>query len=161
SKLLQRPAAQRIIETIRREQVANVLRGEFGVVAQAKAAGPAVMLVVTELAGGQRGAHGERVGRAARDRDLLTAAKLVLDTGGRVIQRREERHVHLFGERSEAELEQLAREGEWAARYVDAGMVANDAALHGSSALPAPRAPILDRRPPVTDQRPGRRGSGR
>ena len=161
SKLLQRPAAQRIIETIRREQVANVLRGEFGVVAQAKAAGPAVMQVVTELAGAQRGANGERVGRAARDRDLLTAAKLVLDTGGHLVQRREELHVHLFGEMSDAELEQLAREGEWPARYVDAGVVTNDGALQGSSALPAPRGSILDGRPPGNDRRPGRRGSGR
>jgi hypothetical protein len=161
SKMLQTPAAQRIIETIRHAQVANVLQGTYGVQAQAKAAGPAVMQVVTELAGAQRGTDGERVGRAARDRDLLTAAKLVLDAGGHLVQRREELHVHLFGDMSDAELEELARDGAWPARYVDAGMVTNDGVLRGSSALVAPREPILDGRPPDADRRPGRRGSGR
>ena len=161
SKLLQTPAARQILESIRRAQVQNVLRGEFGVSAQARVAGPAVMQVVTELAGAQTAADGTRIGRAARDRDLLTAAKLVLDAGGRLVQRREELHVHMFSEMSDIELETFARDGEWPERFAAVALIAPDGAPRASSAPPALQRPILEGRPTGADRRPSQRGHGR
>jgi hypothetical protein len=116
-KALRHPAVQRIIALVRDAQVALVLRGEYGVAAQAKAAAPAVMEHVTELAGARKGATGERVGRARRDADALRAAELTLTVSGDKVERKALLHLHVLEEMSEAELEALAGRGEWPERY--------------------------------------------
>src|SRR5262249_47820541 len=49
-RLLKHPVVMRIVQLIRDEQLARVLRGEFGVQSQARAAAPAIMQNLTELA---------------------------------------------------------------------------------------------------------------
>src|SRR5215475_154793 len=48
---LKHPAVRRIVELVREAQLERVMRGEYGVAATAKAAAPAVMEHVAELAG--------------------------------------------------------------------------------------------------------------
>src|SRR5262245_32347599 len=73
---LKHPAVKRIVELIRAEQVDRILRGEYGVQATAKAAAPAVIEHVAELAGGVKDkATGARVGRAKRDSDAVRGAE--------------------------------------------------------------------------------------
>jgi hypothetical protein len=117
AKALKHPAVARLIEVIRRAQVERVLTGEYGVAAQAKAAAPAVMEHVTELAGAKKGAAGERVGRAKRDADAIRAAELTLTVSGHKVERTAHVHLHVLEEMSEAELERLAEVGEWPERY--------------------------------------------
>jgi len=118
AKALKHPAVQRLIEVIRRAQVERVLTGEYGVAAQAKAAAPAVMEHVTELAGAKKDrATGERRGRAKRDADALRAAELTLTVSGHKVERTAHVHLHVLEEMSEAELERLAAAGEWPERY--------------------------------------------
>src|SRR5262245_4024662 len=50
-RLRKHPVVVRLVELIRAHQLALVLRGEFGVQSQARAAAPAVMQNLTELAG--------------------------------------------------------------------------------------------------------------
>src|SRR5262245_60492838 len=50
-RLLKHPVVVRIVQLIRDEQLARVLRGEFGVQSQARAAAPAITQNLTELAG--------------------------------------------------------------------------------------------------------------
>jgi hypothetical protein len=112
-KVLKHPACKRIIELVRCEQLERVMRGEYGVAAQAKAAAPAVMEHVTELAGGVKDkATGERRGRARRDSDALRAAELTLTVSGDKVERKQILHAHLFEQMSDAELEALAVHGE-------------------------------------------------
>jgi len=112
-KALRHPAVRRIVELVRAEQVERVLRGEYGVAAQAKAAAPAVMEHVAELAGGVKDrATGERKGRARRDADALRGAELLLTVSGDKVERKQVLHAHLFAQMSEAELEALAVRGE-------------------------------------------------
>jgi hypothetical protein len=94
-----------------------VLRGEYGVTAQAQAAAPAVMEHVTELAGAQKQADGTRKGRAKRDADALRAAELTLTVSGHKVERQAHLHLHVLEEMSEAELEALATGGTWPERY--------------------------------------------
>jgi hypothetical protein len=116
-KAVQHPAVQRLIELIRRAQVERVLQGDYGVQAQAKAAAPVVMEHVTALAGGRKGADGERVGRAKRDADALRAAELTLTVSGDKVERKALLHLHVLEEMSDAELEAYAERGEWPERY--------------------------------------------
>jgi hypothetical protein len=122
-KALRHPAVQRLIEVIRRAQVERVLQGEYGVAAQAKAAAPAVMEHVTELAGAKKGADGGRLGRAKRDADALRAAELTLTVSGHKVERQAHLHLHVLEEMSEAELEALAASGTWPERYRAVGLV--------------------------------------
>ena len=118
SRALRHPAVRRIVELIREEQVARVLRGEYGVAAQAKAAAPVVMEHVAELAGGVKDkATGERKGRARRDSDALRGAELLLTVSGDKVERKQILHAHLFEQMSEPELECLATTGEWPERF--------------------------------------------
>jgi hypothetical protein len=116
-RALKHPAVQRLIQLVREAQVERVVRGEYGVTAQAQAAAPAVMEHVTELAGANKTKTGERVGRAKRDADALRAAELTLTVSGHKVERRAELHLHVLQEMSEAELEALATGGEWPERY--------------------------------------------
>jgi hypothetical protein len=122
-RALRHPAVQRLIQLVREAQVQRVLQGEYGVAAQAKAAAPAVMEHVTELAGAKKGAAGERVGRARRDADALRAAELTLTVSGDKIERKAVAHFHMLEEMSEAELEALAGRGEWPERYRGVGLL--------------------------------------
>lgn len=111
------PAVKRLIELVRDAQVERVLRGEYGVAAQAKAAAPTVMEHLTELAGGRKDrATGSRVGRAKRDSDAIRAADLVLTTSGDKVARTAHLHLHVLEQLSDAELEAFSARGEWPAR---------------------------------------------
>jgi len=112
-KALRHPAVKRIVELVRAEQLERVMRGEYGVAAQAKAAAPAVMEHVAELAGGVKDkVTGERRGRARRDSDALRGAELLLTVSGDKVERKAVIHAHLFEQMSDAELEALAVRGE-------------------------------------------------
>jgi hypothetical protein len=117
-KALKHPVVARLVELVRHAQLERLMRGEFGVAAQARAAAPAVMQHVTELAGaaGADGA-GVRKGRAKRDADALRAAELVLTVSGDKVERAQTTVVHVLEELSEPELEALAERGEWPERY--------------------------------------------
>jgi hypothetical protein len=100
------------------------MRGEFGVAAQAKAAAPAVMEHVAELAGGRKDrATGVRVGRAKRDSDAIRAADLVLTTSGDKIARTAHLHLHVLEQLNDAELEAFSARGEWPERLAGAGLL--------------------------------------
>jgi len=114
---LRHPVVVRLIELVRTAQLERVVRGEFGVAAQAKAAAPAVMQHVTELAGARLEASGERKGRAKRDADVLRAADLVLTVSGDKVERSHATVVHVLEELSDSELERLADTGAWPERY--------------------------------------------
>ena len=117
-KALRHPAVRRIIELVRAEQLERVMRGEYGVAAVAKAAAPAVIEHVAELAGGVKDrATGERRGRARRDSDALRGAELLLTVSGDKVERKQILHAHLFEQMSEPELEVLATTGEWPERF--------------------------------------------
>jgi|SRR5262245_20468446 len=117
-RALKHPAVVRLIELVRAAQLERVLTGEYGVTAQAKAAAPAVMEHVTELAGAKQDrVTGERRGRAKRDSDALRAAELTLTVSGHKVERQAHVHLHVLEEMSEAELERLAAAGEWPERY--------------------------------------------
>jgi hypothetical protein len=126
-KALKHPAVQRVIQLVREAQVERVLQGEYGVAAQAKAAAPAVMEHVTHLAGGKKGADGERLGRAKRDADAIRAAELTLTVSGHKVERTAHLHLHVLEEMSEAELEALAGRGEWPERYRGIGLLSGPA----------------------------------
>ena len=127
---LKHPAVQRIIALVRDAQLERVMRGEFGVAAQAKAAAPTVMEHLAELAGGRKDkASGERLGRARRDADAIRAADLVLTTSGDKVVRSASYQIHVLEQLSDAELEAFSTRGEWPARLE--GIV---------GALPAPEA---------------------
>jgi len=112
-KALRHPAVRRIVELVRQEQLERVMRGEYGVAATAKAAAPAVMEHVAELAGGVKDkATGERKGRARRDADALRGAELLLTVSGDKVERKQILHAHLFEQMSDEELEALAVRGE-------------------------------------------------
>ena len=114
---LRHPVVVRLVELVRQAQLERVVRGEFGVAAQAKAAAPLVMQHVTELAGARLEASGERKGRAKRDADVLRAADLVLTVSGDKVERSQATIVHVLEELSDSELERLADLGEWPERY--------------------------------------------
>jgi hypothetical protein len=118
ARALKHPAVVRLIELVRQAQVERVLRGEYGVAAAAKAAAPAVMEHLAELAGGAKDrATGERRGRAKRDSDAIRAGEVVLTVSGDKTERTAHLHVHVLEEFSDHELEALAREGTWPERY--------------------------------------------
>src|SRR5215813_877858 len=109
AKALKHPAVVRIIALVREAQLERVMRGEYGVAAAAKAAAPAVMEHVAELAGGRKDkATGARKGRARRDSDALRAAELTLTVSGDNIARKASVTFHIFEQMSDAELESLA-----------------------------------------------------
>src|SRR5262249_39503242 len=82
-RLRKHPVVERLVALIRAHQLALVMRGEFGVQSQARAAAPAIMQNLTELAGAASpDAEGSRRGRAKRDADSIRASELVLDVGG-------------------------------------------------------------------------------
>jgi hypothetical protein len=116
-RVLKHPVVVRVIGLLREAQMARVLSGEFGVAAQAKAAAPAVMEHVTELAGAKKAADGSRAGRAKRDADAIRAAELTLTVSGHKVERTAHIHMHVLEEMSEAELEALAADGQWPERY--------------------------------------------
>ena len=103
---------QRLVEVIRRAQVDRVVAGEYGVQAQAKAAAPAVMEHVTELAG-EAGAGG--AGEAGRR--CAPGGGADVDDLGDKVERKAHLHLHVLEEMSEAELEALAAGGVWPERY--------------------------------------------
>jgi len=139
-RLVKHPVVVRIVQLIRDEQLARVLRGEFGVQSQARAAAPAIMQNLTELAGAAApDGEGKRAGRARRDADSIRAGELVLDVGGYRINRHQHEHVHqvLFEQMSDQELETLASDGTWPERLQ--GALGGAAGFTGRPALPGPR----------------------
>jgi len=121
-RALKHPAVQRIVALVRDAQVERVMRGEYGVIAQAKAAAPTVMEHVAELAGGVKDKQtGERRGRAKRDADAIRAADLVLTTSGDKVVRSATMHLHVLEQLSDQELEAFSARGEWPERL--AGVV--------------------------------------
>jgi len=124
-RALKHPAVVRIVALVRDAQLERVLRGEFGVMAAAKAAAPAVMEHVAELAGGVKDrATGERRGRAKRDADAIRAADLVLTTSGDKIERKATLHLHVLEQLSDQELERFSATGAWPERLAGvAGLV--------------------------------------
>jgi hypothetical protein len=138
-RLRKHPVVERIVQLIRDEQLAQVLRGEFGVQAQARAAAPAIMQNLTELAGAAApDTEGKRAGRARRDSDSIRAGELVLDVGGYRVQRHQHEHVHqvLFEQMTELELEVLAEQGTWPERLQ--GALGATAQFTAPAALPGP-----------------------
>jgi len=123
-RALKHPAVVRIIALVRDAQLERVLRGEYGVMAQAKAAAPAVMEHVAELAGGVKDrATGERRGRAKRDADAIRAADLVLTTSGDKVERKALLHLHVLEQLSDRELEAFSATGEWPERLAGIGLL--------------------------------------
>ncbi len=122
AKALKHAAVQRIIALVRDAQLERVMRGDYGVAATAKAAAPAVMEHVAELAGGRKDrSTGTRVGRAKRDADAIRAADLLLTTSGDKVARTAHLHLHVLEQLSDAELEAFSARGEWPERL--AGVV--------------------------------------
>jgi len=123
-RALRHPAVVRIVALVREAQLERVLRGEYGVMAAAKAAAPTVMEHVAELAGGRKDkATGARVGRAKRDADAIRAADLVLTTSGDKVLRSATVHLHVLEQLSDAELEAFSARGEWPERLGAAGVL--------------------------------------
>jgi len=123
-KALRHPAVQRIVALVRDAQLERVMRGEYGVAATAKAAAPAVMEHVAELAGGVKdGASGERKGRAKRDADAIRAADLLLTTSGDKVERKATLHLHVLEQLSDQELEAFSARGEWPERLAGVGLL--------------------------------------
>ena|SRR5262245_53295265 len=121
-RALRHPAVVRIVALVREAQLERVLKGEYGVVATAKAAAPAVMEHVAELAGGVKDkASGERRGRAKRDADAIRAADLLLTTSGDKVERKAHLHLHVLEQLSDQELEAFSATGAWPERL--AGVV--------------------------------------
>jgi hypothetical protein len=138
-RLLKHPVVVRLVELIRGHQLALVLRGEFGVQSQARAAAPAIMQNLTELAGAAApDTEGKRAGRARRDADSIRAGELVLDVGGYRVHRHQHEHVHqvLFDQMTDAELEHLAEQGSWPERFQ--GALGGVAPFTDCPSLPAP-----------------------
>src|SRR5262245_27178646 len=159
-RLRKHPVVERLVALIRAHQLARVLRGEFGVQSQARAAAPAVMQNLTELAGAAApDGEGKRPGRARRDADSIRAGELVLDVGGYRVNRHEHAHVHqvLFESMSDAELETLASDGEWTERFGSALPAAGE-----FTARPALPGPTVNGTAPLTGHGPknGRRSEG-
>jgi hypothetical protein len=71
--ILQRPEIVKLIALVREAQLAQVIRGEYGVREQAKAAAPKVLENLINKAGG-----GTPATRAEKDRDQIKAAETVL-----------------------------------------------------------------------------------
>jgi hypothetical protein len=122
-RLRKHPVVERLVALIRAHQLALVMRGEFGVMSQARAAAPAIMQNLTELAGSAPpDAAGVRQGRATRDADSIRAGELVLDVGGYRVQRHAHQHVHMLWleEMSDQELERFAADGTYPERLSEA-----------------------------------------
>ena len=123
-RALRHPAVERIVALVREAQLERVMRGEYGVVAAAKAAAPTVMEHVAELAGGRKDkATGARVGRAKRDADAIRAADLVLTTSGDKVARTAHVHLHVLEQLSDAELETFSATGAWPERLAGVGLL--------------------------------------
>jgi hypothetical protein len=137
-RLLRHPVVVRLVQLIREHQLALVLRGDFGAQASARAAAPAVVEHLTELAGAQRERDGTRRGRAGRDRDAIAAGQVVLDVAGVRVQRHQHQHVHqvLLEEMSDGELEAFSTTGAWPTRLQTALGTADP--FTPLPALPAP-----------------------
>jgi hypothetical protein len=157
ARVLRHPATRALIEKIQQEQLKRVLEGTYGVQATARAAAPAVMEHVVELAGAKKGADGERVGRARRDADALRAAELTLTVSGDKHEQVEVLHAHLFAEMTDGELETLAERGLWPERY--AAMQLPGPA--GSTTPMAPAAATVRDPPRAAGPRPGPGGRRR
>jgi hypothetical protein len=158
-RLLRHPVVVRLVELIREHQLALVLRGDFGAQATAKAAAPAVVEHLTELAGAQRAGDGTRRGRAGRDRDAIAAGQVVLDVAGVRVQRHQHQHVHqiFLEEMSDAELEAFASDGTCPERLQ---ALAPPGEFTGLPALPAPavNGPGVPARVDPRSRGPGGRG---
>jgi hypothetical protein len=138
-RLLKHPVVVRIVQLIRDEQLARVLNGEFGVQSQARAAAPAIMRNLTDLAGAAApDGAGQRPGRARRDADSIRAGELVLDVGGYRVQHHQHAHLHqvIFDQMTDIELEKLATNSEWPERFK--GALGGVGDFTPPVALPAP-----------------------
>jgi hypothetical protein len=159
-RLRQHPVVARLVALIRAHQLALVLRGEFGVQSQARAAAPAVVEHLTELAGAQRAGDGTRRGRAGRDRDAIAAGQVVLDVAGVRVQRHQHQHVHqvFLEEMSDAELEAFASDGTCPERLQ--GALGPPDQFTGLPALPTPavNGPGVPARADPRPRGPGGRG---
>jgi hypothetical protein len=137
ARVLRHPAVRALIEKIQRAQLERVLEGSFGVQATAKAAAPAVMEHVVELAGARKGADGERLGRARRDADALRAAELTLTVSGDKREQVAALHVHLLESMTDGELEDLAERGIWPDRYAQMQLPGPDASTTSAASVAA------------------------
>ncbi len=159
-RLKQHPVTRRLVELIQRHQLERVLKGEFGAQATAKAAAPAVVEHLTELAGAQRECDGTRRGRASRDRDAIAAGQVVLDVAGVRVVKHQHQHLHmlLLEEMTDGELERFAADGTCPERLQ--GALGAPGEFTGSPALPAP-AVNGAAGGPRTSPRPSRISGGR
>jgi hypothetical protein len=149
ARVLRHPAVRALIEKIQQAQLQRVLEGTYGVQAQAKAAAPHVMEHVVSLAGGKKGADGERIGRARRDSDALRAAELTLTVSGDKREQVAALHVHIFNQMTDDELERLATDFEWPERFAQMQLPGPGASttsappvaatVHGAPATPGGR----------------------
>jgi hypothetical protein len=137
-RLLRHPVTRRLVQLIQDYQLQQVLRGEWGAQATAKAAAPEILSHMSELAGAQRDRDGARRGRAARDRDAIAAGTVVLDVAGVRVNRHEHRHLHqlVLDQMSDQELEAFASDGTCPERLQ--GTLGGPGEFTSLPALPAP-----------------------
>jgi hypothetical protein len=137
ARVLRHPAVRALVEKIQAAQLQRVLEGTYGVQAQARAAAPEVMSMVSELAGARKGADGERLGRARRDADALRAAELTLTLSGDKREQVAALHVHLLESMTDGELEDLAERGIWPDRYAQMQLPGPGASTTGTTPVAA------------------------
>jgi hypothetical protein len=157
-RIRKHPVTRRLVALIQGHQLELVLKGEFGAQATARAAAPAVVEHLTELAGAQRAGDGTRRGRAGRDRDAIAAGQVVLDVAGVRVQRHAHQHVHmlLLEEMTDGELEAFASDGTCPERLQGALGPLGD-----FTGLPALPAPPVNGAAPRAGTGPRRGGHGR
>lgn len=111
-RILRRPEVAKMIDLVRAAQLERVIKGEFGVRAQAKAAAPTIMKRVIEKAGGREDGAGNAVGMARKDADALRAADLALTISGDKVEQHAHVHAHtLLQGMSPQELRAYAESG--------------------------------------------------
>jgi hypothetical protein len=156
-RLRKHPVVRRLVQLIQDHQMQLVMRGQFGAQATARAAAPAVVEHLTELAGAQRERDGSRRGRATRDRDAIAAGQVVLDVAGVRVQRHQHQHLHMhiLEQLSDAELEAYSTRGEWPERFEGALAPPGD-----FTTVPALPGPPVKGPAPTAGPRPRQRGNG-
>jgi len=156
-RLLRHPVTRRLVQLIQDHQLQQVLRGEWGAQATAKAAAPEILSHMSELAGAQRERDGTRRGRATRDRDAIAASQLVLDVAGVRVQRHQHEHLHqiVLESMTNDELEAFAADGTYPDRLQ--GALAPPGTFTDLPALPDP---TVNRPVPPAGTGPHRRRNG-
>lgn len=104
--ILRRPEIAAYIQEVRQAQLDRIIRGEFGVRAQAKAAAPKAM-----------GRIIEESDKAPKSADRIKAARTTLEVAGELVQTHAHHHVYeLMNGLTREELTALALRGTWPER---------------------------------------------